>query len=86
MFAAVGAITTETEEDVVDGLRAALAARSRIEPDNVLGYHRFRGHPMRRTGTRGPGSVPGRRARFQSAQLQTARSRVSLSASTSVFW
>jgi len=51
VFAAVGAITTQTEEEVVDGLRAALAARRRIEPGNLLSYHGFRGHPMRRRAT-----------------------------------
>jgi hypothetical protein len=49
VFATVGAVTAETEEDVAGGLRAALAARSRIEQDDLLSYHhRFRGHPMRR--------------------------------------
>ena len=71
VFAAVGAVTAETGEDVVGGLRAALAARSRVEPDALLGYHgfggnsvfsvsRFRGHPMRRMahGTAAPAGPP----------------------------
>jgi hypothetical protein len=70
-FAAVGAVTAETEKDVVDGLRAALAARSRIEQDALLGYHTFGGvavmsysgpggHPMRRIagGTAAPAGPP----------------------------
>jgi hypothetical protein len=48
VLAAVGAITAQSEEYVVGGLRAALAARSRIDQDDLLSYHRFRGHPMRR--------------------------------------
>lgn len=60
VFAGVGAITTQTEEEVVDGLRAALAARRRIEPANLLSYHGFRGHPMRRrpTATSAPPGPP----------------------------
>ncbi len=45
---AAGAITTETGEGVVESLRAALAARSRIEPDAMLSYHMFAGRPRRR--------------------------------------
>jgi hypothetical protein len=46
VFAAVGAITAQTEEEIVGGLRAALAARSRIEQDALLGYHSFSGHAL----------------------------------------
>jgi hypothetical protein len=58
VLTAVGAITEETEEDVVDGLRAALTARGRIEQDALLDHYGFGvqtqvscstsgGHPMR---------------------------------------
>ena len=71
VFAAVGAIASRTEEDVVGGLRAALAARGRIEQDALLDYHTFGGvavqspsgpggHPMRRmaSGTAAPAGPP----------------------------
>jgi hypothetical protein len=60
VLAAVGAITAQTEEDVVGGLRAALAARSRIEQDAVLSYHRVAGYPMHRRarGTSAPSGPP----------------------------
>jgi hypothetical protein len=58
VLAAVGAITTETEEDVVGGLRAALAVRSRVDQGALLGYHRFGGHPSRRM-TRGTSGLSG---------------------------
>jgi hypothetical protein len=51
VLAAVGAITAETEEDVVGGLREALAARSRIDHDALFGYHRFGGHTLVSTST-----------------------------------
>jgi hypothetical protein len=53
VLAAVGAITAETEEDVVGGLREALAARSRIDHDALFGYHRFGGHVLVNTSTFG---------------------------------
>ena len=61
VFAAVGAITAKTEVEIVDGMRAALAARNRIDQDSLVPYHhRFRGHPMRRraTGTAAPAGPP----------------------------
>jgi len=51
VFAVVGAISAETEENVVDGLRAALAARGRIEQVQLVSYHGFRRHPVRRRAT-----------------------------------
>ncbi|HTZ94022.1 MAG TPA: hypothetical protein VMB74_16645 [Streptosporangiaceae bacterium] len=48
IFAAVGAISAETETDVTAGFAAALAARGRIEPDALLGSHMLRRWPMRR--------------------------------------
>jgi hypothetical protein len=48
ILAAVGAISAETEKEVTTGFAAALAARGRIEPDALLGYHMFRPWPMRR--------------------------------------
>ena len=63
VLAAVGAITAQTGEDVVGGLRAALAARSRIEQDYLVSYHpRFRGHPMRRPARGTASSAHGPRA------------------------
>jgi len=59
VFAAVGAVTAETEEDVVGGLRAALAARSRIEQHALLDYHRFGGRAV--MSYSGPGGHPMRR-------------------------
>ena len=44
ILAAVGAITEQTEADVVADLAFALAARGRIEPEAVLGAGRFPGH------------------------------------------
>ena len=61
VLAAVGAITAQTGEDVVGGLRAALAARSRIEVDShslAIYHRRFRGHPMRQRAS-GAASPPG---------------------------
>jgi hypothetical protein len=71
VFSAVGAVTTQTAEEIVGGLRAALAARSRIEQDALLGYHGFGGralltvsmsggHPMRRMarGSAAPSGPP----------------------------
>ena len=71
VFAAVGAVTDQTEEEIVGGLRAALAARSRIGQDALLSYHGFGGHglvsysgfgghPMRRMvgGTAAPSGPP----------------------------
>ncbi len=52
VFATVGAITAETEGDVVGGLRAALAARRRIGQHDLLSYRSFRHHPMRRRAAR----------------------------------
>jgi len=66
VFAAVGAITAETEEDIVGGLRAALAARGRIEQDALLDYHGFGGHT--RVQSRSFGGHPmGRMARGTAA-------------------
>jgi len=44
----VGAVTTETEDEVTSGLRTALAARRRIEQGAMLGHPRFGGHRMHR--------------------------------------
>jgi len=48
VIAALGFISAQTEEDIVGGLRLALAARSRIDARDLLRYRRFRGQPMRR--------------------------------------
>ena len=71
VFAAVGAVSAETEMEIVGGLRAALAVRSRVEDDALLGYHgfgshgvfgvsTFAGHPRRRMagGTAAPAGPP----------------------------
>jgi hypothetical protein len=51
VLAGVGAISPQTELDVVGGFEAALAARSRIDPDAMLGYE---GHWMPRSAGRHP--------------------------------
>jgi len=48
VLAAVGAISEQTEADVVAGFAFALAARSRIEPDLLLGKGWLGHRPMRR--------------------------------------
>ena len=56
LLAGVGAISPQTELDVVDGFQAALAARSRINPETMLGDFDFRRH--RRVRRAGPHSAP----------------------------
>jgi hypothetical protein len=51
LLAGVGAISPQTELDVVNDFEAALAARSRIDPEAMLGYQ---GHWMRGSAGRQP--------------------------------
>jgi len=72
VLATVGAITAQTGEDVVGGLRAALASRGRIEQEALLGYHGFGGHALVQASR--PGGYPmGQMARGTAAPAAPPR-------------
>ncbi|HEY2593968.1 MAG TPA: hypothetical protein VGK33_08710, partial [Chloroflexota bacterium] len=61
VLAAVGAITAQTEADLVADFAFALAARGRIEPNALLADHGFPSHWMRQhAGTHSPPAGPPR--------------------------